>query len=88
MAHFGERLVPYFRAGVGVFFGSQTQVGRDAEFLSGGVWELGLGADVWLTDDLVGGVSLAYFDGAIASAEFGLHPRVRLGAVDPLSECT
>lgn len=73
LAHFGERVVPFFRAGVGVFAASQSRVGRESEFESGGFWGLGLGIDVWLGRRVVAGLSGSYLDGALNTAEIGLH---------------
>lgn len=73
MAHFGERFVPYFRAGVGVFAGSMSSNAGSSEFRFGGIWGFGVGADAWIGERLVAGIGASYLDGELLSAELGVH---------------
>lgn len=69
----GERFVPYFRAGVGVFVGSLSRTSAESEFRFGNIWGFGVGANMWIGERLVVGIDASYLDGEFLSAELGVH---------------
>ncbi len=73
LLHFGDKIVPYFRLGVGVIAGSQSTDNGDSVFRFEVVGNVGVGIDAWLGKNFVVGLSGTGTAGALTSAEVEAH---------------